>query len=148
MVALFQSCIKKVVYKTKNSRRSDFKLIVEYVEYYRSQLGFPTEDSKQFKEMHTERQKSVKKFFLKSTTEDVESWLRKFDTVRSDEDAGHGKNDEEFPSWLSVDKAIETPYKFVYRALHQVLNEMKEIALEIVKDTTASAEANLDMELD
>ncbi|XP_028404199.1 interferon-inducible GTPase 1-like [Dendronephthya gigantea] len=141
-VALFYSCIGKVVRKTESSRRSDFKLIVECVELYRSQLGFPKEDSKEFKKMPPERQDAMKKFFLKPTNENVKSWLGRFDTERGVE------NNEEFPSWLSVDKAIEAPYKFVYRALHQVLDEMKEIALEIVKDATARAKAEINMGID
>lgn len=130
------------MYKTESSRRSDFQVIFECVEDYRSQLGFPKEDSKEFKEMPSERQDAVRKFFLKPTTEDVESWLRKFHTISG------VQHDEEFPHWLSVDKAINAPYKFVYRALHQVLNEMKEIALEIVKDATARAQEELDMDID
>jgi hypothetical protein len=67
------------------------------------------------------------------------------DTKSVDEDTVRGE-EESAISWLDVCKAIEKPYWFVYNSLHCALDEMKEIAVEILNETAARSQP--DFELD
>lgn len=150
-VAFFLSMIIKPFISTKYSREKDFRLIVEYVEFYRFQLGFPKQGSEEFQIMSQGLQNKVQRFYLTSEI-NVESWLRKFNTEVSDQDTecvDEGMacvEEEESLSWLNVSEAIKAPYKFVSNSLNHVLDEMKEIAIEILKETAARSQPDMNID--
>ena len=135
----------------ENSRKRDFQLIVQKVEYYRYQLGFPKQDSEEFTMLSDVTQSKVRKFYLTSEI-NVEAWLSKFNTGSDnvytkcgEEDTKLGDEDKEYSeeeslSWLDVCKAIKAPYSFVFSSLHFVLDEMGEIAVEILRETAARSQ--------
>lgn len=133
-VAFFQSMITKPFTTTKYSRKKDFNLIVAKVEFYRSQLGFPKQDSEEFNTMDKVLQDKVRRFYVTDEM-DQESWLKQFDNYSGDENANEDTDydeEEEYLFWLDVYEAIKSPYKFVSNSLHHVLDEMEEVALEIL----------------
>ena len=149
-VAFFQSIIMKPFSRKENSRKRDFQQIVKKVEYYRLTLGFPKQDSEEFKMMSDVMQSKVRKFYLTSEI-NVEAWLSKFNTESDnvytkcgDEDTKLGDEDksseEESLSWLDVYEAIKAPYSFVFSSLHFVLDEMGKIAVEILRETAARSQ--------
>ena len=152
-VAFFQSMIWKPFSRRKKSWANDFQLIVTKVEYYRSQLGFPKQGSKEFEMLSPKLQTKVQKYYLTSKI-NVESWLSKFDD-KSDVDANCSDEageyedkesescDEKIVSWLDVREAIKTPYKFVYRSLNGILDEMKVIAVNILNETAARSQPDV-----
>ncbi|XP_028404192.1 interferon-inducible GTPase 5-like [Dendronephthya gigantea] len=157
-VSFFQSIFWKLITFTEYSRKSDFRIILENVEFYRKKLGFPNEESSEFKEMSPELQKELREFFLGSIADGkgVESWLKKFDRKSENENTETSENNQdeialtsielsEFPPWLDVNKAMETPYSFVSGTLNQVLDEMQELAIGIINEAVAREQAKLDM---
>jgi hypothetical protein len=96
-------------------------------------------------------QNKVQRFYLTSEI-NVESWLRKFNTEVSDQDTecvDEGMacvEEEESLSWLDVSEAIKAPYKFVSNSLNHVLDEMKEIAIEILKETAARSQPDMNID--
>ena len=98
-------------------------------------------------------QTKVRKFYLTSEI-NVESWLCKFndkyvvDTNCSDEASECGDEENESSeevslSWLDVREAIKTPYKFVFRSLQYILEEMKVIAVKILNETAARSQPDV-----
>ena len=185
-VAFFQSMIMKPFIWKENSRKRDFQLIVTKVEHYRSQLGFPKQDSEEFGMLSDVLKEKMRKFYLTSEI-DVEAWLSQFnpesddvdtkcvdeyaqysvitetdnvdtksvdeDTVRGEEESESGEkeresSEKEFLSWLDVCNAIEKPYWFVYNSLHSALDEMKELAVEILNETAARSQPDFELAID
>jgi hypothetical protein len=147
-VAFFQSVLVRAFTTKKFSQENDLDLIVEKVEFYTEKLGFPKEDSEEFKRLTPELRNKVQHFFSK---EKVRSWLNKIIRKRDDEETaeaiGEGSDDEHeecFPRWLKINEAYEKPYKFVYRTLHRVLDEIKIIGEEILD--VDSARLDIDLE--
>ena len=133
-VAFFQSMITKPFTTTEYSRKKDFNVIVETVKFYRSQLGIPKQDSAAFKTMDKVLQDKVRRFYVIDKIGE-ESWLKQLDTHSGDKNPNEDTDsaeEEEYLGWLNVDEAIKTPYKFVLNSLHHVLDEMKEVALEVL----------------
>ena len=144
--------ITKPFTTTEYSRKKDFNVIVETVKFYRSQLGIPKQNSEAFKTMDKVLQDKVRRFYVIDEIGE-ESWLKQLDTYSGDENPNEdtdgaefdthsgdenpnedtdGAEEEEYLCWLNVDEAIKTPYKFVLNSLHHVLDEMKEVALEVL----------------
>ena len=152
--------ITKPFTTTEYSRKNDFNLIVAKVKFYRSQLGFPKQDSEEFKTMDKVLQDKVRRFYAFDEM-DQESWLKQFDTHYCDENPNEdidgaefdtqsgdenpnedtdGAEEEEYLGWLNVDEAIKTPYKFVLNSLHHVLDDMEEVALEVLNAAAVSSD--------
>jgi hypothetical protein len=155
-VAFFQSMIMKPFIWKENSRKRDFQLIVTKVEHYRSQLGFPKQDSEEFGMLSDVLKEKVRKFYLTSEI-DVEAWLNKFYTENDDKDSiwdgvviegddEESRREEETLSWLDVCAAIKAPYGFVYNSLHCVLDEMEKIAVEILNETAARSQPSCELD--
>ncbi len=82
----------KIFTSTEYSRHREFKLIVKKVETYRSELGFPEENSEYLNVLGEPLQKKVKTF--RSISEmNVASWLRNLNIECGNEDAARGNED-------------------------------------------------------
>ncbi|XP_028404344.1 T-cell-specific guanine nucleotide triphosphate-binding protein 1-like [Dendronephthya gigantea] len=131
MLLFSEDIIKNKVNKLKGriwivALRSSFskgwtELIIVKMNFCRSQLGFPDQNSNLFKELSPRHQEAVQRFCLNSDT-DVVSFLQSF--YPGDDDGG--KPD-----------VNDTTYRFVYRSMEKVLDKMEEIALEILKEAKA-----------
>ena len=135
MVAI-KSIITKAFTTESYSSSVDTQIILEKVEFYRSQLGFPKQGSKEFNEMTLEIQEQVKRFYLTDTM-DIIFWLKKF-VIDVAYDSSSSK-----PSDSA--KSIEKPYKFVYCSLHCVLDAMYKIALNILGNATERQDQDNDI---
>ena len=117
MVAL-KSIDAKALTTKSYSDSIDFQIIKEQVEFYRSQLGLPEKDSKEFQGMSEELQVQMQRFYLTDGM-DVNSWLKTFDS-----DGAHCNS---APKCLDEAEAIQASFMFVYDSLYQVLDEMARI---------------------
>jgi hypothetical protein len=126
MVA-FKSLILKTFTTESYSCNVNYASISEKVAFYRSQLGFPEKDSKEFQEMSEELQRQVERFYLPVNT-DVNSWLEEFD---GDDTDGNTSASDEGKADVTM---LDSPYSFVYLSLNCVLNTMNEVALNILNE--------------
>ena len=105
------------------SRDNEFKVIVKKVGSYKSELGFPVEDSKNFKELEKVLQDKVRRFYV-TREMDVTSWIKVLDTKCGNEDTIDEDMRNESLSW-----------RFACDSLHSVLEKMQETAIEILEFT-------------
>jgi hypothetical protein len=90
---------------------------------YKSELGFPVEDSKNFKELEKVLQDKVRRFYV-TREMDVTSWIKVLDTKCGNEDTIDEDMRNESLSW-----------RFACDSLHSVLEKMQETAIEILEFT-------------
>ncbi|XP_028404346.1 interferon-inducible GTPase 5-like [Dendronephthya gigantea] len=117
-MAILHSFIAQVYDNITLQHSSDF--IISRIAFYRSQLGFPEEDSMEFKNFSPARQNDFRKFFIKPGV-NVINWLKNFD--HADFDQSH----------LSVNAES---YRFLRRSMHHILDEMEKVAIEVMKEAT------------
>ena len=106
------------------------EVIVKEINFYKSQLPFPEENIHYETWFSKELQKSMSRFneVLKIKESDFITWLKTFDT--DGEDVGESSkvvaDDEK--------EKFKVSYKFVSRCLFNILDIMKKISIEILRE--------------
>ena len=113
MVALKSTFVKFLTTKEYSSKVNG-KRILEHLEFYRSQLGFPERPPTYLPKV------AFQKFYITDEMY-VKTWLKQFDEI--------GGYDEDDTTFLTQILALNKPYKFIDRSLTILLDKMEEIAL-------------------
>ena len=96
--------------------------------FYRSQLGLPEEDSKEFQMMKAEFQNRMSKFYLK---EDEGYWRRCLKTFSI--------------TFTQMQESSKTPHEVIRESLENLLDKMQELSLDILDDTAADIKEEMDL---
>ena len=124
----FRSILVKPFTTIKVLRDREFNFIGKKVATYRSALGFPLENSEEFKVLDDVLQNKVKRFYFTSEM-NVASLVKELNT-----ECGYDTASGDSLPWL-----------YSYRILHNVLDEMKETGMEIIEFTAAKYARDNDM---
>ena len=100
----------------------DEKLIRNKVHFYKRQLGFPDEDSEEFKKLSEDLQRRVG-MFQQQPCQDLLQWLKSFDP--------DNKYDIRQFGGIFV---TNRPLTFVKSFLEKILDEMEQTALDILME--------------
>ncbi len=130
----FLSVINKVRSDEK-SRSYDDKVIRENVTFFKSQLGLPDKDCKEFEEMSAKLQDEVQEFD-KIDEMDVGDWMRMFaaqDASSPVDNAEIEDLEKKLANFCKV-KGSAKPFWFVYYSLSLVLHKMSVVATKVLKE--------------
>ena len=117
----------------------DIALLRNEVSFYKSQLGLPDEESREFKKMTPANQEKVRKFYVTSAGQ-MASFLATYTA---------GSAMEEFARFIPfVGLAIARGISFssTYYFLHQCLNELEGSALSFLDEMTTRTVDDFDID--
>ena len=124
--------IKSKLNRPKPKFRPHLRVIVEEINFYKSQLRFPEENSDFVSLFSKKLQNSLNRFNVISEMDAADlndhliTWLKQFDTdgedVEGSSDVVADNEKEEF----------KVSYKFVSRCLYNILDIMKEVSFKIL----------------
>ena len=126
----FRSILVKPFTTIKVLRDREFNFIVKKVASYGSALGFPLENSEEFKVLDDALQNKVKRFYFTSEM-NVALLVKELNT-----ECGYD---------IDTASGDSLPWLYSYRILHNVLDEMKETGMEIIEFTAAKYARDNDM---
>ena len=108
--------------------RPHLAVIKKEINFYKSQLRFPEENSDYVSLSSKKLQNSLNTFNVISKITDTKfkTWLKQFDTDGEDIWGVFADNEEE---------EYEVSYKFVSRCLYNILDIMKEVSFEILRES-------------
>ena len=119
---------KSKLNRPKPEFRPHLGVIKEEINFYKSQLRFPEENSDYVSLFSKKLQNSLNTFNLISRMTDAnfKTWLKQFDTDGEDVWGIFADNEEE---------EYEVSFKFVSRCLYNILDIMQEVSFEILRES-------------
>lgn len=106
-------------------------VIAGEINFYKSQLGFPEENSDYVSMFSKKLQNSLTRFNVissKMDDADFKTWMKQFDTDGEDFWGSSDVADNE-------EEEVKVSYKFVSRCLYNILDIMKDVSFEILRES-------------